>query len=281
MTGYVNMHEVFALHPELEDMEDGEQVHYNHPNCEAGADTKKRLFIKRDENVWVAWCHHCNQKGYRKHGKVNHIKRRNREEVHKDLYLPADFTTDPALCHVLANAWYHKYGITNEERRHYRLGWSDKEQRAILPVWEQGELVCYQRRRLLPNDTGPKYTTARRVGSGNAVFNGGYGEGMSGDIMVLTEDILSAIVVGRQVTTTALLGVFLPEVQVPHVLRFSPIEVLIWLDDDNPAVRTAQRQIVRRLSPYAEVRKVTGMDRDPKELSDEAIKQLLRWTAHD
>ena len=281
MTGYINMHEVFALHPELNDMEDGEQLHFNHPNCEAGADTKKRLFIKRDENVWVAYCHHCGQKGYRKHGKVNHIKRRGRVEHHHTLRLPADFTTDPAKCHVLANAWYHKYGITHEERTHYRLGWSDKEQRAILPVWDQGELVCYQRRKLLPQDNGPKYTTARRVGSSNAVFNGGYGEHMAGDIMVLTEDILSAIVVGRQVTTTALMGVFLPEVQVPHVLRFTPKEVLIWLDDDNPAVRVAQRQIVRRLSPYAEVRKVTGMDRDPKELSDDAITQLLRWTGHE
>ena len=278
---YVNLHEVFALHPELHDMEEGEQTNVNHPNCEAGTDTKKRLFIKRADGAWIAYCHHCSNKGYRRDGKVNHIKQRNKVEVHHVLKLPSDFTTDPAKCHVLANAWYHKYGITHEERKHYRLGWSDHEQRAILPVWNDGELVCYQRRRLLPQDAGPKYTTARRVGSSNAVFNGGFGEHLSSDIMVLTEDILSAIVVGRQVTTTALMGVSLPECQVPHILRFSPREVLVWLDDDNPAVRTAQRVMVRRVSPYADVRKVTGIDRDPKELNDEAIKQLLRWTHND
>jgi len=275
------MHEVFALHPELKDMEDGAQVHVNHPNCEAGADTKRRLFIKRQENVWLGWCHHCGTKGFLRHGRVNHIARRNQVEHHHKLALPADFTSDPSKCHVLANAWYHKFGITLEERSHYRLGWSDREQRAILPMWEHGELVCYQRRRLLPLDTGPKYTTARRVGSSNAVFNGGFGRGMTGDIMVLTEDILSAIVVGRQVTSTALLGVFLHESQVSHVLRFSPREVIVALDDDNPAVRQAQRTMVRRLSPYTDVRKLTGHDTDPKEQSYEAIKLWLRWTATD
>ena len=42
----------------------GQQVHVNHDGCKAGEDTKRRLYIKRTSGGLLAYCHHCNDKGF-------------------------------------------------------------------------------------------------------------------------------------------------------------------------------------------------------------------------
>ena len=42
----------------------GQQTHRNHAGCSAGLDTKHRLYIKRVVGGIVAYCQHCNDKGF-------------------------------------------------------------------------------------------------------------------------------------------------------------------------------------------------------------------------
>jgi len=275
----INVHEVLSLHPELLQLEDQQQVKLNHPNCAAGRDTKARLFVKRDDQRLLMYCHHCGCKGLHSTGRRCHIKRRAHTEVVHKLYMPKDFTTDPRGCHVLANVWFNKYGITQEERDHYQFGWSDSWKRVILPIWQHGQLVAYQARRLLPGDDGPKYLTRKLAGWDRPYFTAGWGERVAFDQMVIVEDMLSAVKVGRQFTATAILNAVFSQAMVTAVLRYHPAKVVVFLDDDNPAVRESQRKIMRRIAPYADVVKITGAGADPKELSDEQLGILLRGAA--
>ena len=272
----LDWHEILALLPELTGISDGEQVHYNHPNCPSGRDSKRRLFIKRDGAKLLGYCHHCGQSGSWSLGRQSYIRKRSKTKVVRNLYLPSDFTTNPDKCHVKANVWYNKYGITREEREHYNLGWSDKWKRAILPIYQHGELIAFQARRLLDNDDGPKYLTRKLQGHDRPFFTGGWGEHLAFDTMVMVEDILSAIKVGRQFTTTAILNAIISQDMVTGVLRYKPSRVVVWLDDDNPSVRQSQRLIMRRIAPYADVQRVTGIGRDPKELNDDQVAITLR-----
>ena len=192
----LDWHEILALHPELKDIGDGEQVHYNHSNCPSGRDRKARLFVKKEGSRLLGYCHHCGQHGSWSLGRQCYIKRRVTNKVVQHLRLPSDFTTDPSECHVKANVWYNKYGLTQEEREHYNLGWSDRWKRAILPVYQGGELIAFQARRLLDHDDGPKYLTRKVQGYDRPFFTAGWGEDLSFDTMVIVEDILSAIKVG-------------------------------------------------------------------------------------
>lgn len=272
----LHWHEILALHPELTTASDGEQLHYNHSNCPAGRDRKARLFIKREGSKLLGYCHHCGQSGAWNLGRQCYIRKREKTKVVQHLRLPSDFTTDPSECHVKANVWYNKYGITLAEREHYLLGWSDKWKRAILPIHQGGELVAFQARRLLDHDDGPKYLTRKVQGYDRPFFTAGRGENLAFDNMVIVEDILSAIKVGRQYTATAILNALLSQQMVAGILRYKPEQVTVWLDDDNPTVRQSQRRIMRRLGPYADVRRVTGVGKDPKELDDGQIAQLMR-----
>lgn len=273
----LDWHEILALHPELKELDDGEQTHINHPNCPSGADRKRRLYIKRDDEALLGMCHHCGQSGGWKLGRKSYIRRKATTKTVRKLYLPRDHVTSSDECHVLANVWFNRYGITQEERDHYGLGWSGYWKRAILPVWQGGQLVAFQARRLLPEDDGPKYLTRKLEGYERPFFTGGWGDSsLDFSTMVVVEDILSAIKVGRYCTTTAILNGTLSQEVVAGVLRFKPTRVVVWLDDDNPAIRQSQRRIMRRVAPYADVYRINNIGADPKELSGEQIAATLR-----
>jgi len=275
----LDWHEVLALHPEFKELEDGQQVHVNHPNCPSGADRKGRLFVKRDGVHLIGYCHHCAQSGRWSLGRQSFIRKRAKDRTVHKLRLPNDMRYELSDCHVKANVWFAKYGITMEERRHYGFGWSDNWKRAILPIWQGGEMIAFQARRLLDHDQGPKYLTRKQEGWDRPFFTAGWGEHLDFGTMVVVEDMLSAVKVGRFATATAILNAQLGETTMAGILRYKPNRVLVWLDDDNPAVRESQRKLARRITPYADVTKITGVGADPKELSDEQIVQLLRRAA--
>lgn len=268
----LNWKDLLHLHPEISQLSDGEQININHPNCPAGRDTKKRLYIKNKSGTLLGWCHHCRSGGGKGGGNRRHI--RDRQEVVQtwDIKLPYDMTWEQ---NVGGLAWLNKYGITPVERKLYNIGWSDHLGRVILPVYDTDHvLVAWQQRRILPHDTMPKYLTDKRPDVRYPMFLGT--KLFDGDTVVLTEDILSAIVVGRQCAAIALLGTNLTERNRDKIIALGYSKVVVWLDDDNPDVKKAQRTIRKRLENFADVRVITGHDRDPKETTDEEIRAVLQ-----
>jgi len=267
----LNQQEILQHNPELLRLADNEQVNINHVSCPAGRDSKKRLYVRKRDGSLLMWCHHC-QSGGAKHGKKRYIRDRAPVQMSWDLRLPYDFTNEQ---HVVGHAWLYKYGIEHHEALLYNIGWSESAGRVILPVYDQaGTLTAYQSRRVLPHDTLPKYLTDKDKGCRFPLFLAT--KQTKTDTVVLTEDILSAIKVGRQCQAAALLGVNLTRENRNALIAEGFTKFVVWLDDDNPAVRKAQRDIVRSIEPFATVVKVTGHTCDPKDMQDEQIKSILQ-----
>src|SRR5210317_1255666 len=63
---------------EIECIEPGQTIRINHTDCDAGEDTRQRLYLTRthaDDTVVVGYCHNCQQGG--KHSDTSYTKYRN------------------------------------------------------------------------------------------------------------------------------------------------------------------------------------------------------------
>ncbi len=268
----LNWSQILQVNPQLKQLAEEEQENVNHPDCPAGHDSKRRLYVRKRDGGLVGYCQHCRSTGGLG-GKRNHIASRQRVQVQWNLKLPADFTLD---MHVAGLAWLNKYGITREEQITYNIGWSERSGRVILPIYIGGKLIAYQSRRMFDYDKGPKYLTDKQQGVRHPMFLGT----KRGPAVVLTEDMLSAIVVSRQHPAAALLGVHLNDTNLYELLKLGFKRFVVWLDDDGPAVRKAQRDIVKKLSNFGDTCKITAIGHDPKEMSHDEINSILSRRAN-
>ena len=274
----LNIKEILDNDPSLRTLADGAQVHVNHYGCPAGRDTKRRLYVKNDRGSLVMYCHHCGAGG-KVTGQRCHIRRNTGNYHVPDVTLPQDLIISPEHCNVHFNVWINKSGLSLPERELYQFGWSGWEGRGILPIrWYHngqatGVLEGYQRRRVLPHDTMPKYLTTKRLGIRNPVF--AVTHDSTPGVAVLVEDILSAAKVGRQADAYALLGTSLSE-YLKYRLAGKYKHALVWLDNDNPSVRSAQRDIAKALGIFIERVTIIHHDKDPKLCTDQEIENVVR-----
>ena len=167
-----------------------------------------------------------------------------------------------------------KYGITEEEIAKYGIVYSDSERRVILPVYDNGDLVITQSRKVFDDDTGPKYRTVkRRAGVFSAKCDTPI---VVCNQCVITEDILSAIKCSRFIDSFALLGTTLSDSCLGKILKNQYDKCFIFLDDDNRQVKLDQIVLKNKLELYIDdVRIVKSGGRDPKEMSDLDLMKLL------
>ena len=268
----------------------GEKTNINHSGCPAGEDRKKRLYIERKENGNVlCYCHHCSQscviwdsvsknrsftKGYRASGSVSTVGKPNNE-----CSLPKDSEAVVASWPPQARVWLGKYGITNAEIATHSILYSERMGRVLLPCWNDGKLVSYQARKLFPEDTGPKYLSYGDKNSVYAVRATSAGEEHSDEPtitpLVIVEDVLSAIKVGRYADALALRKSSMSDKELQWVLNQGYEEFVVFLDDDNAQVKKSQIVIKNKLEAFGSVRIIHSNGRDPKEHSDLELEEIL------
>jgi len=226
----------------------------------------------------LAKCFRCGQYGIddRYCGTVNSIREsvsRSKANVaetgNKDSKLgPVDFTTSGWP--VLAYHWIRQYEISAKEINDYNVGYASERQRLYLPVWWDGERVGYQLRKIFDNDTGPKY---------DSHVKGGYGFMSLPDVtsneIVIVEDIVSAIKVGRQAKAVALLSTGMTQTIKAALSHYD--KFYVWLDMDNPQVIRQAVKLLNALKIFGEA-KLIHTPKDPKCYSDEEIARLLYAT---
>lgn len=187
----------------------------------------------------------------------------------KKIKLPWDLTFDIP---VQAKLWLLKYGITEEETKINRFGWSDFYSRLILPVYLDGNLIYWQGRTFKPyTKENPKYLNIRQSGAKNVFFRRNPVCSQCPQSISIVEDILSGIKVGRQVDSLALLGSYFPPSLISILRKYQ--QVYVWLDADKhkEAVKfmaAASAKGIRSRFIYT--------DKDPKEYNDEQIRETLR-----
>lgn len=256
------------------------QVHVNHEGCPEGTDRKQRLYIKRlPDNTVLAYCHHCGLSGIHKE-RVANIHRVKRQPVvegklAKDLRLPKDVLKDETRWPREAIGWLLKYGITDTEIRKYGIVYSPSLDRLLLPLYMDGNYIGWQGRSFAKDGDSPKYITT--VDSNNPNGNCGvYACNIPRHTAVLVEDVLSAIRVSRRVDAIALIGSHPTSEVVNWIVNRGYKKLVIWLDNDKQVVKDTQSDLQNLLTLMGCEVELVLTSKDPKDHSDNEIKELLK-----
>ncbi len=246
------------------------------------------LVVFRRNDGWTLYCHRCGAtKFIRKYGvsspsallrAVNALPTHFNEETYS-IYLPEDFDVNLPPS---AKKWLIKYGVTEDEAKRYRFGYSAMMNRLILPVFNNEKLVFWQARRLSESDAGPKYISMRA--KNNNCWFSLIPEGATE--VVLVEDIISAIVLRRAgFNTLALLGSYVGQKKtgptsqksnrlIKHLQKIGIKRICVWLDPDK---RTEAVRFARRLTAFGfNASAITTATKDPKECTIAEIRKLLK-----
>jgi len=167
--------------------------------------------------------------------------------------------------------WLYKYGITDQDIKRYRFGFSEWYDRLIMPVFNDGKLVYWQGRNLgKSTKDSPKYTNVKSNRSSVYFQLLTY----PGKPVVLVEDILSAIRVNNAgYNSVALLGTNIGTYLVKELQQLRPTLVLVWLDPDKRL--DCVKYACRLTALGVPTQPVITCDRDPKEYSQQEIKDLI------
>ena len=180
----------------------------------------------------------------------------------EDLNFPSDYTTD-----IPKNGleWLKKYGISNGEIASNHIGYSCSRNMLIFPVFgDTNELIMWQGRNF--GDSGPKYLTKGKVSDIIHLVGGG-----KVGTVIVSEDLLSAIKIGRFYQSMPLWGSHMPLKTIQRLARrFSVLG--IWLDPDK---KTEALKIGIRASQYIPTFVVDSLH-DPKDYDSTTMHEIIK-----
>jgi hypothetical protein len=187
-----------------------------------------------------------------------------RFDADDSLKFPKDYMPLGSAIHSkTGQAWLRKYRITDAEIKTHHIGWSMDQQMLIFPVFQEGKMVMWQGRNF---NGGPKYLTE---GPKSDVMNL-VGNSKCKDVVVVTEDLISAIAVGRLYQACPLYGATMGLGLIQKLSeRFEYLG--IWLDSDK--TREAV-EIALRASQWIPTFVVETLW-DPKEYGEQAISEFV------
>lgn len=158
--------------------------------------------------------------------------------------------------------WLSSYGLNEAEKALFKM--DNETGRHVILCHDKGNLVYYEARSVTP--VKPKC-----LSKGTKPIRFIDNTGGICPTVCLTEDIVSAILVGRHVVGGCLFGSHLSDLQQVQLRRFS--NVIVWLDYDKTNVAF---QIVDKLDVMGyNVNMITEDQGDPKDLSEEHRASLL------
>ncbi|QPC44951.1 toprim domain-containing protein [Kaustia mangrovi] len=244
------------------------------------------MLVTNDVKGYRGYCFRCGAKPFVSHGlfSVQELRRRKAELAlteSKTVALPKDFTTDIPPREAV---WLYMAGIGSGLARHYGFGYSPSLKRVVLPVYDNGKLLGFTARSTI--NARPKYIE-RMVSPSEAVFVSCPSAALpsakawaeaSGPGVVFTEDILSAVRVGRLVRrSVSLLGTSASDAQLSRALRDIPPQagwIGLWLDGDAPGRRAASR-LARTLTLMGYEVQNIYTESDPRAYSNREIRRIL------
>lgn len=247
----------------------GIETRFDHEEC---GDQRQRLYVKRTRAGYLYHCFNCNIHGFERADSgmtpVQTLRALEKLKEYQEvkctkLYMPDDFTPDIP---DTGKVWLYKYGITEEEIIRYKFGSYHNGSRLFLPVFDGDDLIYYQGRLLVGK--GPKYLNVRAAGAKNVFFKSHQTDCST---LCITEDILSAIKVGRHVQGLALLGSYMP-LSLTQIIKGYE-RVYLWLDPDKRKEAAKYAKQFSSLTGISVIPLFT--DKDPKEHSDAEINRCM------
>jgi len=235
------------------------------PECKKlGKDTSQdNLAVYSDGHKW---CYSCKYTEFP--SQIEFFKRKqeiNTEVDTKLPFLPLDCDVNYPL---RALSWVKQYELTKEDLYKHSVLWSESTQRLLFPIFGDGHLIAFQGRDFSFHMDKPKW-----FGRGNLkdTFNilG------TGNKLVLTEDIISAIKVSKcGVMAMPIYGCVIGRERFKRLYKLidSNTEVLIWLDPDKRTEATKEAKLGQLCGINT---RTVFSDKDPKEHSFVSIKEIL------
>lgn len=175
--------------------------------------------------------------------------------------LPFDYTQAIPIEHCV---WLFKYGITEQEIKQFKIGYSKYYDRVVLPVYYNNKLRVVQMRSI---NTKPKYYNIGGTDSVLVIRN------TLSDTVVVVEDILSAIKVSRVCNAVSTLGTNLNFSKATKILKVAK-KGFIWYDADEAGIKGCKMGLIN-LNMQGGVFKSISSDLDPKEYTTQAINNYI------
>lgn len=256
-------------------IDEGEQRRFNHLDCDAGEDTKTRLYVKKVDEAYLFHCHNCGDSGYyRPRDRLTTIRDKDAAanlNIHTTIPNRHELTKheDYDNFRVEGQLWLGQYGFTAEMCHAYGIVECDNG--LVLPIYTTKDslhsavrVVGYQIRNYTRK---PKYLTY-------TTYNYSYLPTLAstGKLVVFTEDLLSSYKLHKAgQASICLLGTKLDYTLLSHIKdRYE--RQLLWLDDD-AAGHSATVKLCKELSPM--LPNLTAMfNKQPKELDIDTLMTM-------
>lgn len=181
------------------------------------------------------------------------------------IQLPQDFTLNVPTEYA---TWLYKAGLSGATSSDHGIGWSDSLHRIVIPVCDRSGTLLYWQGRAVSEGQVPKYINPRVDKSGLLYLAG---QTYGNERVIVTEDILSCIRIGRHCAAACILGTGTSTSQANRLSRYR--RVTYWLDPDRAGLQGMVKG-KRKLSPLVPTDCIYS-DKDPKNLPDRLIRQYL------
>lgn len=268
---YLRLEEFMPYAPD----EIGQRVRANHNSEDCSGDSNSMTVERKDDGVY-AKCFRCGKFGRHIEAKPRHFFAKEKGVGSRGSsmgipQMPDDSEGDVRAWPSKARLWIRQARVTDKEVKEYGINYSPRLGRVILPVYRDGKLVGYQARKIFESDEGPKYYT-RTATPDRMVFL--VDSSSNPDSIVLCEDVLSAIRVGRIMPAGAILGTEASDYAI-SLLTEGRKHGIIYLDYDNKIVISKSIKLKNKLELLLDDVLLINNSIDPKSLTDKELEDIL------
>lgn len=290
-----------AWQPVLDDLEPGDTVRINHTTCEAGEDTRKRLYFSRPVGSGdrvLGYCHNCQKGGsfyaegdyridFSTHFHAEDVSSTDEFKIPKMEVIKSEWPRE-------AKQWLYQYGISDAISTWAEIAYIPATHRMYLPIYEHMKLTDheatisyykgYQTRRLWTKGKRPKYDTSLIDAhqTMDTIMEYTPDDTIFGDYKsVIVEDFLSGLRILQFAKendfSVEILVNYGTKINVEAIAKLSG-EIFVWFDNDNAHVCNQASKLARTASLITKKPVQTILEvSDPKAQSYETIGDKL-WT---
>ncbi len=206
------------------------------------------------------YCFGC---GYTKH--YNYSERISKKVPTKTLFLPDDVAT---IIPYQADEWIRKYGLTQTELITNRVVWSESFKMLIFLYVKDGILKGWQGRYFGTDKSKPKWWNQGNLRDLDWLIKPKYN--LDNKDIIIVEDIVSAIKVGRLYNCKPLFGSYIDISTIYNI--YKDYNIFLWLDLDK---RLESYKVSSKLNTIGISSRVIVTKNDPKDYSTDEIRSII------
>jgi hypothetical protein len=247
----------------------GATERFNHGGCATSEGSRSLAVTRQPDGGLLMYCHKCQGNGSYGGEYRPGLERERSGIVERK---PPDWSYRITDWPVKVKLWLNRCAVSHTVLEKLKVRYDRSNSELQLTIWGEDGTPTGRINRSFSGEDGPKYvsygqrTWLRRTDS---------------PTLVVVEDYLSATQTEQAGFNSLLIGgTRVPDHCIPELVEGNANgegfnRVVIWLDNDNPAVRESRRRIKAQLEWYFPV-EVIRLQRDPKTYTTSELKEILQ-----